>query len=114
MSELEATLREKSSEELQHAIRCNMLVADASRLACGILAERGAPIPTPKTEADDEAERHAFDKKSRQQVAIVVVGLLAWLGYCLAADLFDGHDLKRLSSSVFMTGIAVWFSLTRT
>ena len=49
MREFEENLREKTTDELQQAVRYNLLIESASDIARRILTERNAKIPTPQT-----------------------------------------------------------------
>jgi hypothetical protein len=69
MSDLEFALREKTTEELQEALRQNSLIEEAAGIARKVLDGRGAEIPIPKTDEEVDADGRA--SRNRSTVAVI-------------------------------------------
>ncbi len=52
MNELEERIRDRDTEDLQHAIRRELLIPEALEIAKRVLTERAATIPEPEIESD--------------------------------------------------------------
>lgn len=79
MTELEYKLRAEETSVLQQKLHTSSLVEEAAAIAARVLVERGAAVPTPRTEEEAGAiERHAMRRSTAKFGAVVLWLLCVW------------------------------------
>lgn len=80
MNELENKLRAEETGVLQQKLRTNSFIDEAAAIAARVLVERGAAVPTPRTEAETEGdERRAMKRSTVKFGAVVLWAACVWL-----------------------------------
>ena len=107
MIELEKSLQERSTADLQTAITYRHLTEEASTLAREILKARGV---TPPDALPEEMLEEGFNKSrenSNKNFLITVAMLLLWGGYGFISGQFEHGQQDRLNQSIRIRGLLI-------
>lgn len=107
MSELENNVRKRETEDLQHAIKMNMLSDEALPIAKAVLTERGEAIPDaiPIEVLENEAKKER-KKSNKTALSFFIVGALT-LGYGISQiDLKHPEESQKRLFNIFLAGAA--------
>jgi hypothetical protein len=106
-ADIEKSLEEKSTTELQIAIRNSHLTEHASAIARAILEQRGVPIPGPIPEEVLEERHRTTLRNSNRSFVLTIIVLCLWIGYGLATELFEPGEQKRLNQSMLIAFVSI-------
>ena len=101
-ADIKKGLDEKSTAELQDAIRKRHLTEQACAIARAILEERDAPVPEPIPEEVLEEHDRKTRSNSNRSFVLTIVVLCIWAAYGYLTGLFVGEQ-KRLDQSMLIT-----------
>lgn len=80
MHDLENKIRAEETSVLQQKLRANSFIDEAAAIAALVLVERGAVVPTPRTEAQTDAdEQRAMRRSTAKFGAVVLWAVCVWL-----------------------------------
>jgi hypothetical protein len=118
-ADIKKRLDEKSTAELQDAIRKRHLTEQAYAIARAILKERDAPVPKPISEEVLEEHDRKIRSNSNRNFVLTIIVLCIWAAYGYLTGLFVGEQ-KRLNQSMLITFLFIasiwgwdWFGMKK-
>src|SRR5437867_1278575 len=107
MTDLENSLQEKPTAELQHSLKFNRLTEEAAVVARAILERRGASIPEAVPEEVMEESFRKARSNSNRSLLITLVLLMFWAVYGYVTGQFEPGQQERLNQSMKITGLLI-------
>lgn len=107
MTDLECSLQERSTAELQNSLKIKGLTDEAAAIAREVLRRRGANVPDSVPEEELEEGFIEAMSNSNRNFLITLALLVLWASYAFATGKFESGQQERLNQSIKITGLLI-------